>query len=227
MAITYEIKDTTALTDSEIAEMADICVDGPAGYDIGFLSKLREDWVLVNQARENDKLQGFTFFTLERIGGTPSLLWGLFSVKRTAKRDSVMKGMILEQYKKAVLAFPDEDVLVGTRLLSPVGYSSFEKLIDIVPRPDHKATGEERAWGRRLAKRFGMDGQINDRTFVLTGNGDTPPAMDIEPLKLPKSFDEGYKQFFADVDSNNGDSLVAFGWASAEYFAEISPGAKA
>ncbi len=227
MAFTYETKDTTALTDAEIAEMADICVEGPAGYDVGFLSKIREDWVLVNQARENDKLQGFTFFTLERIGGTPSLLWGLFSVKRTAKRDTVLKNMILEQYKKAVLAFPDEDVLVGTRLLAPTGYSAFEKLIDIVPRPDHKATGEERAWGRRLAKRFGVEGQVNDRSFVVTGKGETQPGMDIEPTKLPKSYDESYEQFFADVDSKNGDALIAFGWASAEYFAEISPGAKA
>ena len=226
MAITYETKDTTALTDAEITDMADICVDGPAGYDIGFLSKIREEWVLVTQARENGKLHGFSFLTLERIGGTPSLLWGLFSVKRTSKRDTVLRNMIIDQYRRAVLAFPDEDVLVGTRLLAADGFAAFDKLEDIVPREGHKATGEERAWSRRLAKRFGVEGQVNDRTFVVTGTGDTQPGMDIEALK-PEAITEAHKSFFEEVDSKNGDALIAFGWAMAELLAKHSPGVKA
>jgi hypothetical protein len=226
MAIDYETKDTTALTDTEIADMADICVEGPAGYDVGFLSKVREEWVLVTQARENGKLHGFSFLTLERIGGTPSLLWGLMSVKRTAKRDSVLRGMITDQYRRAVLAFPDEDVLVGTRLLDASGFAAFDKLEDIVPRPGHKATGEERAWSRRLAKRFGVEGQVNDRTFVVTGTGDTQAGMDIESLK-PENISSDVREFFADVDTKNGDALIAFGWAMAETLAKYSPGVKA
>lgn len=226
MAITYETKDTTALTDAEIADMADICVDGPAGYDIGFISKVREEWVLVTQARENGKLHGFCFLTLERIGGTPSLLWGLFSVKRTSKRDTVLRNMIIDQYRRAVLAFPDEDVLVGTRLLAADGFAAFDKLEDIVPRDGHKATGEERAWSRRLAKRFGVEGQVNDRTFVVTGTGDTQPGMDIEALK-PETITDVNKSFFEEVNAKNGDALIAFGWAMAELLAKHSPGVKA
>ena len=74
MPIDVETKDCTALSDAELGEMADICADGPAGYDVGMLSKQREEWVLVSQARDNDKLLGFSFCTLERIGGTPCLL---------------------------------------------------------------------------------------------------------------------------------------------------------
>ena len=62
-----------------------------------------------------------------------------------------------DQFRRAVLAFPDEDVLVGTRFAHASGFEAFKALDDIVPRPDHKATGEERAWGRRLAKRFGVE----------------------------------------------------------------------
>ena len=56
-------------------------------FDIGALSKAKEDWVLVTTARIDGKLHGFTFSTLERIGGTPCVLIGLMSVRRTSKRD--------------------------------------------------------------------------------------------------------------------------------------------
>ena len=77
MAIEVETKDCTALTDAELEEMADICTDGPARYGIGILSKQREQWVLVTRARNNGVLQGFSFSTLERIGGTPAVLIGM------------------------------------------------------------------------------------------------------------------------------------------------------
>ena len=79
------------------------------------LSKQAEAWVLVTQARENDKLKGFSFSTLERIGGTPSVLIGLASIKRGSKRDTVLRAIIQDELRRAVLAFPDEDVLIGTR----------------------------------------------------------------------------------------------------------------
>ena len=94
MAIDVETKDCTALSDSELAEMADICADGPAAYDIGLLSKQREEWVLVTRARNNGVLQGFSFCTLERIGGTPCVLIGMASIKRTAKRGDVLKAIM-------------------------------------------------------------------------------------------------------------------------------------
>src|ERR1700757_2191590 len=104
MAIDVETKDCTALSDSELAEMADICADGPAGYDVGLISKQPEEWVLITQARENGKLHGFSFCTLERIGGTPCILWGLASVRRTAKRDQVLRAITADQFRRAVLA---------------------------------------------------------------------------------------------------------------------------
>jgi hypothetical protein len=215
MAIQVETKDCTALTDAEMGEMADICADGPAGYDVGLLSKQREEWVLVTQARDNGKLCGFSFCTLERIGGTPCLLVGLASIKRSARRDTVLKALMADQYRRALLAFPDEDVLIGTKLLDPAGFQAFKGLDDIVPRPGHRATGEERAWGRRLAKRFGAEGRIDDRTFLVKGDGNTCGALDHEALK-EGTVDPEVAAFFAGADSARGDYLIAFGWAMAE-----------
>src|SRR5579884_1117756 len=119
MAIDVGTKDCTALSDTELAEMADSCLDGPAGFDIGLLSKQRDAWVLITQAQEGGELVGFSFCTLERIGGTPCLLWGLASIKRTAHREAVMRAVTGDQFRRAVLAFPDEDVLIGTRFIEP------------------------------------------------------------------------------------------------------------
>ncbi len=215
MAISVETKDCTALTDVEMGEMADICADGPAGYDIGLLSKQRDEWVLVSQARDNGRLLGYSFCTLERIGGTPCLLVGLASVKRHSKRETVLKALMADQYRRAVLAFPDEDVLVGTRLIDAAGYLAFKGLEDVVPRPGHKASGEERAWGRRLAKRFGAEGRINDRSFVVTGDGSPAGCLDHEALK-PENLDDEIGAFFDGLKRDRGDSLIAFGWAMAE-----------
>src|SRR5271154_606359 len=147
-------KDCTALADNELAEMADLCAEGTTGYEVGFLSKQREEWVLVTHAREEQKLRGFAFSTLERIGGTPSLLIGVASFVKTNAAEAAMKAVMRDLYRRAVLAFPDEDVLVGTRVADPAAYRAFAGLTDVVPMPDHKASGEERAWGRRLPKRF-------------------------------------------------------------------------
>jgi hypothetical protein len=215
MAIDVETKDTTALGDAELGEMADICADGPAGFEFGLLSKQQEEWVLVTQARDNGRLFGFSFCTLERIGGTPCLLVGLASVKRGAKREQTLKLLMADQYRRALLAFPDEDVLVGTKFIDPSGYAAFKGLEDIVPRPGHRATGEERAWGRRLAKRFGAEGRIDDRTFVVTGDGAACAVFDHETLK-PEGIDPAVAAFFKPLNRKRGDHLIAFGWAMAE-----------
>ena len=134
MSIQVETKDCTSISDAELAEMADLCAEREPRFDIGFLSKQREEWVLVTRAREGTKLRGYSFSTLERIGGTPSLLIGLATVDRTSRSDTVLRAMMGDKYRRALLAFPDEDVLVGTRLLGPDGFKAFAGLTDVVPR---------------------------------------------------------------------------------------------
>src|SRR2546421_1721700 len=222
MAIEVETKDCTQLSDAELAEMADICAEGPSRFEAGLLSKQAELWVLITLARDSGKLKGFSYSTLERIGGTPCVLIGLASVKRTAKRDSVLKAIMSDQYRRAVLAFPDEDVLVGTRMADSGAFQAFRGLEDVVPRPGHKATGEERAWGRRLAKRFGAEGRIDDRTFVLAGDGSACGVLDHEALK-PEAVEPAVAALLDTINAGRYDSLVTFGWAMAEALAARNP----
>jgi hypothetical protein len=207
-------KDCTSLSDTELVEMADLSVEREVAFDIGFVSKQREEWVLVTQVREGTKLRGYSFCTLERIGGTPSLLVGLATTDRTTKAEAALKAMMIDQYRRALLAFPDEDVLLGTRLLGADGFRAFAKLTDVVPRLDHRPSGEERAWARRLAKRFGAENRLDDRTFVTKGTGSLVGGLDFESPKAQPS--EELDGMFKSVNLGRGDRLVAFGWAMAE-----------
>ena len=225
MAIDVDTKDTTALGDAELTTLGDICADGPASFDIGLLSKQREEWVLITTAKSGNALQGFSFCTLERIGGTPCVLIGLASVKRTGKRTEVLKALMADQYRRAVLAFPDEDVLIGTRFVDPSGFEAFalsRVLQDVVPRPGHKATGEERAWGRRLAKRFGIESaNYDDRAFVARGDSALPGRLDYHS---GLAVDPQVEAYFSELRTADGDVLIAFGWAMAEYLDSLLRG---
>jgi hypothetical protein len=215
MAIDVETKDSTALTDAEIEEMADIASDGPVAYDVGTLSKQREEWVLITRATEKSRLLGYSFSTLERVGGTPALLIGLASIKRSSRRDTVLRAIVQGQFRRAVLAFPDEDVLVGARLAGPSGFEAFKNLHDIIPRPGHQANGEERAWGRRLEKRFTPEGTYDQKSFRVKGKESPPLVLDHESLR-PESIEGAVVELFDGIDPKRGDCLIAFGWAMAE-----------
>ncbi len=215
MAMEVVTKDTSAISDAELAEMADLCADREPRFDLVYLSEVREQWVLISTAREGNKLRGYSFSTLERIGGTPCLLVGLALIDRNSKSEQALKSLLADQFRRALLAFPDEEVLLGTRLMSDHGYRALQGLEDVVPRHEHKPTGEERAWARRLAKRFGNDKDLDDRTFIIAPKAGNPVGgLDVvaPKAKLP----EGVGAFFAEVDAEKGHRLVVFGWAMPE-----------
>lgn len=220
MSIDVSTRDCLSLGDAELAEIAELCEAKGTGFDIGFLSKQREEWVLCSDARENGSLIGVAFCTLERIGGTPCILVGLAASMPGEHEKTILFELMAEQYRKALLAFPDEDVLVGVRMASRDGYTAFAGLEDIVPRPDHKPTGEERAWARRISKRFGAESKLDDRSFVIKGDGGVEGYLGYGRLELRD--DDLLSVFFSDLKVSNFDTLVAFGWAMAERLAEGS-----
>lgn len=210
MAIQVDTRDCAALSDADLDEMASM----GGAFDIGTASKAKEDWVLSTVARIDGTLHGFMFATLERIGGTPCVLLGLVSVKRSSRRDQVLKGLMGEAYHRALMAFPDEDVVVGTRLVRADGLDAFKNLGDIIPRPGHRAVGEERAWGRRLAKRFGVDSTYDEQNFVAKTNGQSG-FVDHDSLK-PERISPEIQAQFATVNVKKGGALIVHGWSMAE-----------
>ena len=215
MPITVETKDASSLTDSDLDEMASM----GASFDIGLLSKAKEDWVLNTTARVDGKLLGFSFSTLERIGGTPCVLLGMLSVKRGTKRDTVLKGLMTEAFHRALMAFPDEDVVIGSRFVAADGLEAFKSLTDIIPRPNHRAVGEERAWGRRLAKRFGVDANYDEQSFVVKSAGQSG-YIDHESSK-PEKINPDVAALFSKVPANKGGVLIVHGWTMTESLVKL------
>jgi hypothetical protein len=216
MAIDVETKDCTSVTDAELGEMEVLVGESPHPFSIGLLSKQTEEWVLLTTVRDKGKLKGFVFSTLERIGGTPAVIMGLGAVGRNSRRTSVARRLMAEMYHRALMAFPDEDVVVGTRFDEVSGFDLFSSLDEIVPRPGHRASGEERAWGRRFAKRFGVAApSYDDRAFVVTGDGSLPCLFEHESAN-PEKIATDIAALLDPIDIANGDTLIAFGWAVAE-----------
>ena len=100
-----------------------------------------------------------------------------------------MRGLIGEAYHRALMAFPDEDVVVGCRFVNADGLEAFKDLREVTPSPGNTAVGEERAWGRRLAKRFGIEAKYDPTTFTST-TGAQSGYLDHESSK-PDKLDPG------------------------------------
>ena len=209
MPLEVTTNDASSLTDADLDELGSL--DG--AFDIGALSKAKEDWVLATIARIDGKLHGYMFSTLERIGGTPCVLIGMLSVRRHSKRDTVLRGLMGEAYHRALMAFPDEDVVVGSRFVNADGLEAFDKLDEVTPAPDSRAVGEERAWGRRLAKRFGVDSKYDAKTFIAK-NGQSG-FLDVESAK-PEKLDAEVVEMLSPVEAGAGDVMIAYGWTMAE-----------
>jgi hypothetical protein len=210
MSLEVVTNDASALDDTDLEEMGSM----EGAFDIGALSKAKEDWVLATTARIDGKLHGFAFATLERIGGTPCVLIGLMSVRRSSKRDQVLRGLMGEMYHRALMAFPDEDVVVGSRFVSADALEAFKELDEVTPSPGSRAVGEERAWGRRLAKRFDVDGSYDEKSFIVARSGQHG-FLDFVSSK-PDKVDPDLAAMFAKVPVRDGGVMVVYGWTMAE-----------
>ncbi len=210
MALDVVTNDASALEDTDLDELASM----EDAFSAGELSKAQEDWVLITTARFGNALHGFTFSTLERIGGTPCVLIGLMSVKRSSKRDQVLRGLMGEAYHRALMAFPDEDVVVGCRFINADARIAFKDLDGVTPSPGDDAVGEERAWGRRLAKRFGIDKKYDAKTFTSTA-GAQDGYLDYESAD-PDKLDPDMVELMSTVPAKKGGAMVVYGWTMAE-----------
>ena len=119
-----------------------------------------------------------------------------------------------EAYHRALMAFPDEDVVVGSRFVRADAVDAFRELDDVTPSPGSRAVGEERAWGRRLAKRFGVDAKYDPTTFIVSADGQAG-FLDVESAK-PDKLDPELVEMFSAVSVEAGGAMVVYGWTMAE-----------
>jgi hypothetical protein len=201
-AMDVESRDSVSLKPAELDVLAQLLAGSGSGVADADLDRQVESMPLVVLATE----------------GTPSILWSLGAARNPKQAPPQFEALTRELFRRAAISFPDEDVLVGGMFVTPGVYGLLTPLEDVVPRPSYTATGEERAWGRRLAKRFGINGEYDDRRFLVPATGGAAPVVNAKTLKVsPKKL----PPVFASLDTAAGDAVIAFGWAMAEYLEGI------
>ena len=214
--MSVESRDSVSLKPAELDELGQFVAG--VGLPIGdeLLDRHVEQFPLVALCSEDADVHGFLFGSLERIGGTPCILWGLGATKKGRTARPTLEGLVGELYRRAAISFPDEDVLVAGRIAQPAAYALLVGLADVCPRPNYSPNGEERAWGRRLARRFGCDARYDDRKFRLKANGASEPVLDSRHVKLGG---KAAADLVGTVRPEKGEAVIAYGWAMAEALA--------
>ena len=212
-----DIRDSASLKPAELDELSQVLRKAGSPLPETTIDDQVERFSRVTMVMDEDEIHGFLFGSLERIGGTPCVLWGLGTTVAEQPRP-VLEAMTTELYRRAAISFPDEDVLVAGRIAHPALYQLFGTLQEPCPRPGYRASGEDRAWGRRLAKRFGCDATYDDRAFRSAGSGTPEPKLDVNLGDEPGP---EVQELLAPVEADKGDTLIAFGWAPAESLAAV------
>src|SRR5688572_20214654 len=163
-----DIRDSASLKPAELDELSQVLRKAGSPLPDSTIDDQVERFSRVTMVMAEEEIHGFLFGSLERIGGTPCILWGLGAVKKGRNARPCLDGLVTELYRRAAISFPDEDVLVAGRIAHPAAYTLFSVLDDVCPRPKYSPNGEERAWGRRLARRFGCEDRYDDRSFRLS-----------------------------------------------------------
>ncbi|MCU1430529.1 MAG: hypothetical protein JWL83_4529 [Actinomycetia bacterium] len=210
-------RDSISLKPAELDEFGQLLATAGVPVSDEELDRQVEQFPLVVVATLDGEDHGFMLGSLERIGGTPSILWGVGIARRGKNAGLALSAMTSELSRRAAISFPDEDVLVAARVSQPSGYTLLQRFANVVPRPGYSPNGEDRAWGRRLAKRYGCDGHYDDRGFRVAMKGRKPPVVPILDASTIKATG-GAKivDLVGELDPCRGQALIAFGWAIAE-----------
>jgi hypothetical protein len=212
-----ESRDSVSLKPAELDEVGQIFHSNGLPISDEELDRQVESFPLAVLASSEGDIHGLMLGSLERIGGTPSILWGMGVVRKGKNASETLKAMTGELTRRAAISFPDEDVLVAARLAQPSCYVLLQSYADVVPRPGYTPNGEDRAWGRRLAKRYGNDGHFDDREFKVAVKGRKPPCLavfDTSPVKATGG--AKIASLVGTLDAARGQAMIAFGWAVAE-----------
>jgi hypothetical protein len=220
MAMNVESRDSVSLKPAELDEFGQLLAAHGLSIPDEELDRQLEAFPLAVVALIDGEVHGVMLGSLERIGGTPAILWGPGAARKGKLAATALKTMTGELTRRAAISFPDEDVLVAVRLAQPSCYVMLQSYANVVPRPGYTPNGEDRAWGRRLAKRYGVEPHFDDRAFKVAVKGRRPgcqPVLDTSPVKA--SGGAKISSLVGQLDATRGQAMIAFGWAVAEELA--------
>ena len=117
--MSVESRDSVSLKPAEIDEFGQLLLAAGLPISDEELDRQVESFPLVVLDTTGGEVQGMMLGSLERIGGTPAILWGLGATRKGKQSSATLKSMTGELTRRAAISFPDEDVIVATRLAQP------------------------------------------------------------------------------------------------------------
>src|SRR5437660_8096329 len=132
-----DIRDSASLKPAELDELSQVLRKAGSPLPESTIDDQLERFSRVTMVTDDEELHGFLFGSLERIGGTPCILWGLGATRKGRTARVTLEDLVGELYRRAAISFPDEDVLVAGRLAHPAGYALLSGLDDVCPRPKY------------------------------------------------------------------------------------------
>ena len=211
-----ESRDSISLKPAELDEFSQFVQTVGLPLKDAQLDTAVEQFPLVTICTFEGEIHGFLFGSLERVGGTPCILWGPGAVRKSRNARASLDSLVGELYRRAAISFPDEDVMVAARIAQPAAYSLLSVLDDVCPRPKYAPNGEERAWGKRLARRFGCDARYDDKIFKVKAGKVIEPVFDPRHVKLGG---KTVADLMGNLDPSKGEAMIVCGWATTEHLA--------
>src|SRR5207237_125023 len=115
LAMNVESRDSVSLKPAELDEVGQIFSANGLPISDAELDRQVESFPLAVLASAEGDIDGLMLGSLERIGGTPSILWGMGVVRKGKVASAMLKAMTGELTRRAAISFPDEDVLDAAR----------------------------------------------------------------------------------------------------------------
>src|SRR3954468_1906822 len=110
LGMKVESPDSVSLKPAELDEFGQILASNGLPITDEELDRQVEAFPLVVCASQDGLFQGLMLGSLERIGGTPAILWGMGAVRKGKLAAETLKVMTGELTRRAAISFPDEDV---------------------------------------------------------------------------------------------------------------------
>src|SRR5262249_27042504 len=208
-----ESRDSVSLKPAELDEFGQLLASVELPMKDDALDDHIERFPLVTSATTDDELYGFLFGSLERIGGTPCILWGMGAIRRGRQARPTLDALVGGPDRRAATSSPDGDARGAGRPARRRAYALLNQLPEVCPRRKSSPRGEERAWGRRLARRFGCDSRYDDRKFRLKANAASAAVLHAAAVKAGG---KAAAEVVGAVRPHKGEAESAFGWATGE-----------
>src|SRR5438105_2170461 len=108
-----DIRDSASLKPAELDELSQVLRKAGSPLPESTIDDQVERFSRVTMVVRDDEIHGFLFGSLERIGGTPCVLWGLGATTANGEAGPMLEAMTTELYRRAPVDAAKGDTMIA------------------------------------------------------------------------------------------------------------------